>query len=142
MVQPKPDVKIAGERIWSNPQKMEEEYVKVGWKRECVFEWIEYDHIVQSIKVVKYRIKARDFPCYCGAGSFGRFALVAPTGPILSCGVCRSNTQRVTNFDLFDILEERYVDIDEALRVMRRTNQLMPPKLKAELLRRNLTPYR
>ena len=139
---PKPDVKIGVERLWSSPEAMEKAYNKMGWERTIIFDWVEFDHILNAIKLVRYRARGKDFPCSCGGGGFGRFfeRRVRPTGPIITCSICQRSTSNVTNYDRFDILNEKYISLDEALMELKNSEQMMPPKLKAELLRRQYTP--
>jgi len=108
-----------------------EEIIKIyeenGWYKTITFDWIEVDGRTGTIHKKVLRFTADTLPCdvrECKPHML-TFVQLRPTGVMKTCAVCGKTEGPISTED-GELLSDTTISRDEALKIIRKTGQIVP----------------
>ena len=126
---PTPDsVDSNGSPMWSSKEKLFETYAQepYNWFRTITFEWVDFNARLGACIATKYFVDGAKLPCKCDGKNEYTLLNLRGTGVNITCAYCRITTGQLDE-KAMEILGQRRVSFDEALKIMKETGQKQPP---------------
>ena len=113
---------------------------KWGWRRELNIPWIEYDQRGRRILLINLHYSHQKLPCSNPSclGSSLVFLDFRPTGVFWGCGSCRKVMGPLSIEDALSASVPREIQYDDAMKILKETNQKRPIGLTPTARRREI----